>query len=391
LSVIETKNKVKIYNLVKKHFSLTNKSLKLFRHRLFFEPHFNEMYKRLANDKIPDDLRIRIPIKEKDTSFSLKNTDKGWIIFRNFLYEHLFDIYNLIEYSDFRKNKIKIKNQELKLFKYVKSEFIKKISSSFNDHGVYCNVRNHLSDTINSYYVTNIDKAEKFINEVFNLIGKNSIPKKNDLELVISLNFADWFLCSTGESWSTCLNLEGSGYWLGLPGLIGDKNLALVYITNGVKKERFDIKVDSIIARGWIYTGRRNKKEEIFYIGRTYPIEVDFKEIMKNIFQHEIFCNDYIENTRSRYYSENLLQELNGDTIITAEIYNDNIFKKVSKKNKTKFFTKGSYYHYTISNEGQGFKPLEIKGDFDIEDLEEYDLKLLINENTDLSSTYRQS
>ena len=86
-------------------------------------------------------------------------------------------------------------------------------------------------------------------------ISEKRFPIGKELQIVLSLNFADWFLCSTAESWTSCLDLKSShqsAFWASLPGLIIDKNRALVYITDGTKKEFCGITTDKFITRSWI-------------------------------------------------------------------------------------------------------------------------------------------
>ena len=62
----EIKNKFKVYELVKNHFGLSERSLKLFKFRLFYEPHIAPEYAELLNRYATkeDPLRARIPIPD---------------------------------------------------------------------------------------------------------------------------------------------------------------------------------------------------------------------------------------------------------------------------------------------------------------------------------------
>ena len=236
----DLKNKFKIYKIVKNHFSLTDYSLKLFKYRLFLEPHIAPEYSKIIKDS--KDLRKKILISD-NLSF-LSKIDKGWETFIN-NFRSFCKKYPL-SYEDFKKNKVTINSQQIKLQKAILN--------------FYINNRNE--DEILFSFERNFNEYE--IKNIFEIIGSKKIGNKNKLYLVLSLNFADWFLCSTKESWTSCLNLDSdyeNAYWTGLPGLIGDKNRALVYLTDGTKKEYEGIIVDKIISRSWILTVREKKQE----------------------------------------------------------------------------------------------------------------------------------
>ncbi len=99
---------------------------------------------------------------------------------------------------------------------------------------------------------------EQLVKNLLDNVGKFKLPATDKLELVLSCNYEDWFFCSTGNSWSSCLNLEsGYPYWSGLPGMFLDSNRAMLYITDGEKKRPISyidrkVEVDKVIARSWV-------------------------------------------------------------------------------------------------------------------------------------------
>jgi hypothetical protein len=366
LDTQNTKNKIKIYHLVKDHFSLSPKSLSLFRHRLFFEPHVSKMYKRLFGDSIPDDLRIRIPMKT-----DIEQYDEGWMLLKKWLSSitysqeskaqtFLFNLGDKLTYKDYIENLITIKKEKRKLFKYIKTELLKIFDEN---NGLNLNLPCKYDSLMRYHFFGEKETASKAIDGALHAISNLALPKKNSIELVISLNFADWFLCSTSESWSSCLNLESDcGYWMGIPGLIGDPNRSLVYITDGKKKNYQGIITDRFISRFWMFTGRSGKKE-IFFPGFGYPNDhSNMNEELKKRFPNETFMLKQTNGEiKSRFYVENLFQKFEG-VEFTAEVFHDNIQKKrFAKKNKAAYSPK-EYSHYKIGAGGCGYEPLYKEG-----------------------------
>lgn len=138
----------------------------------------------------------------------------------------------------------------------------------------YDSLHESKEDVVNAInaYTSNIEReVEETINYVWRDCSNSKFTKSNNLKVVISFNYADWFLCSTGESWGSCLNLNGSSanYWYGLPGLIGDKNRVMIYITNGEKKNCYGIQTDKFLYRTWALLDN----EERLNIVRWFPRE----------------------------------------------------------------------------------------------------------------------
>lgn len=132
-----------------------------------------------------------------------------------------------------------------------------------------------LSNIINNSSLSEEIKTaiEKDINKKLECVGVKSLPKNKEINVVISKNFADWFLCSSAETWSSCLNLESkhsSSHWQGLPALLGDKDRVMFYITDGTKKTYKGITVDKILARTWGILDNKN----VFNTIKFYPFEI---------------------------------------------------------------------------------------------------------------------
>lgn len=221
----DIKNNEIISDIVENHFSLSKESFDYFKEQLFHPDIDDFVYEKLEGNG-SNDLRIRYPIDDD----MKEQVDKGWKIF-NEEFGDFVRHYN-VTYDNFINNKVTIENNEYKLNKAVK-KFYKE----------------------NNLFFHNID-------HIFNLINDEALPKNYPLEIVVSLNFADWFLSSTGNGWSSCISLENSSpdcYWAGLPGLVGNKNIVMVYLTNGAHKNFEGIITDKQIMRSFCLLTDRNE------------------------------------------------------------------------------------------------------------------------------------
>lgn len=380
----ELKNKFKIFELVKNHFSLTDKSLNLFKYRLFYAPIIAKEYLEIIKDS--KDLRKRIKIPEKFA----EDLDKGWKLFQDYFRD--FCYYFKISFKDYRKNKIKIDSQEIKIKKALEKFYIENYKYAFmlpslenddsflyifkeclislkrntviicNNCGKHCKINYNLYDKINIEHRVKVITEEakelikKRIIKILEKIGTVKIPNRG-LELVFSLNFADWFLCSAGEKWNSCISLDSSyeaSYWTGLPGLICDKNRAMIYITDGEKKNYNGIIVDKIISRSWILLIRSKEpksinKTFISYI-REYPSDFNLKKLSEEIFKISFFKGEYEENCPKsfigRYYFELLWHKVKENLEFFQSIYFDTTTVKIARRNKAKYFKKGTFGLY---------------------------------------------
>jgi len=338
----DLKNKFVIYKLVKNHFGLTNESLKLFKYRLFDNPHIAPEYKKLLYES-PDPLRLRVPLEVDNDYIKLERLDNGWSLFVD-TFRRFINDYN-VSYSDFRNNRVTMNKQEVKLQKalnmYYKENNRNSRCSSWDDlHTPQC-IKKHMEQ-----------------------IGAKTLSKTGGLQLVLSLNFADWLLCSTAETWTSCLNLNSSydtTFWAGLPGLIGDKNRSMLYLTDGQKKNYEGIIVDKVLSRTWVLTVREKSKiKDIVRRGPThlhrvaeYPGRMDLgkmaEELMGINWHNKGRYDD--KSFLSRYYIENLFHRKEGGSTVSSFIYQDTTSNKIAKKNKGKFFP-GSYCYLTSGGGG---------------------------------------
>lgn len=420
----DVKNNILYSRIVKEAFGFTRESYKLFKHRLFFERDIAPEYKKLLGES--KDLRARYDIpnefsKDSRLSAIAERSDKGWKIFNKIFYAASIN-YD-ITYQNFYSNKKLIDSNEMKIPKLFKKYYTrdKEKTASLVNRLKNLFTRGDLTDSIkkrilNSFltvsninvgqeeknlinffaydenevqlifefmaeenervkkkveYQVILDKEQQaiLVNNIVDIanevIGMYKTPRKN-LQLVISLNPVDWFLCSSGEEWSSCLNLNNSGevFWHGLPSLIGDKSRAMAYITDGKKKVFEGIEVDRIISRSWIILLRTKEDNKThFHFVREYPNSIGLKDMLKNAtgfdFKDiEFFEENYkLKKVVSRYYVETLLDVER----VYSTIYMDTTKIKVAKKNKAKY-NFGEYCYYKLSGSGYASFKLKLDG-----------------------------
>lgn len=273
-------NRKIVDKMVREHFSLNSESYDYFKNQIF-TPEVDEGIAEIIGDSTS--LRFE---KSLDNLERFEGHDEGWQIFRSKFYSFV-DRYR-VTYKIFRSGKVEIKKNKLKLRKALLKFYL--------GHDNLAIINRDLFDAPHwNLIITKIEGNEeiitKQIDSVLSRVNDNSITKKNNIKAVISANFADWFLCSTGESWSSCLSLTTDyeyAYWTGLPGLIGDKNRVMVYITNGKKKNFHGIEVDSMITRCWGILGEDGKINILTW----YPNTMIPTKELNNIFGKDIFANE---------------------------------------------------------------------------------------------------
>ena len=361
------KNKFIIYKMIRDYFCLDERSLKLFKYRLFQEPLINKEFKTILGNS--PDLRMRIDVKGD----MLEKFDDGWDYFKNNFLG--FVAKNKLTYSDFRENKykgMKIGKQIIALYKenafFVRRDLSIYIEQYLADDNSTKEYTYHRSSSKGIWIESDFIKYDKLLKEANNKYfeaietkvknhlersGVLAFSKKNKLQLVFSLNFADWILCSSGESWSSCMSLESDFedcYWTGLPGLIGEKNRCFVYLTDGKTKNYNGIIVDRIISRSWIFTVRNEKNKTGFFFVGAYPIEASLEKLASQYFNMN-FLNKEKGKLKSRYYNELLYHKMQGRTIL-ASVFNDYGTLKIAKKNKASLFPPGRFGYYNFPGGG---------------------------------------
>lgn len=323
-------NYKKIEKLVENHFSLDSDSLQKFKHHLYNQE-FDEVYSAMVSN---EDFRLKIALNSKD----MESFDEGWNSFkRNFV---SFHINKAITYEQFISGIIIKNKQQVKLFKELLNFYIK--NEDLYERDIY-----HGWGEAVSYYKYSEEAKKSYIKEHIknyyrDITGIKFSGKSEEISLVFSLNFTDWFLGSTDESWTSCLNLDSNysgSYWSGLPGMINDKNRALIYFTDGRKKNYHGIISERIIKRSWVIIDT----EDIFHVVRFFPSNMNL-----GLISNKLDGNwSYIPNERKRFRSKYDLDFLKFNSGDSCFIYQDNT--KLERINNKLYFLGapgyGGYYH----------------------------------------------
>ena len=292
-----------IEDLVSEYFSLCPDSIQKFayylekplsRSTLDFEKVYNS-----------PDLRLRYELSCNE----LSNLDEQWFNFKK-KFKTFCKQYN-VKYFEFSSGLVTINKNQVKLQKalfdfytninnvsflikdFQSLYFIKRrvynsddyyLSLHYDDFSNYSKrikspitIKKYIEEKKVSFFYNTVEWIQKNISRTLYNYSDKKIPfspsSKKKYEIVISANYADWFLCSTGESWKTCTSLESTysqSYWIGQPSYITDKNRLLIYITDGVKKNYKGIITDRFLSRSWLMLVY-NKKEKNIFINKGYP------------------------------------------------------------------------------------------------------------------------
>lgn len=255
-------NKERILETVSEYFWLDNSSMNKFEKKLY-EPDIDPVYAQLLGE----DNRARWKLPEG----IMEDIDKGWEIFKNRFKVFIHD--NDVRYEDFRKNKKEVNKNLIKLRKLLKEYYLE-------------NYKKPLVRDLDLNLFSTIDDSNKervidsYISDVYHDIGTRKLPSSG-IDVVLSLNYEDWFFCSSGENWSSCLSIESEYmYWAGLAGLIGDKNRAMIYVTDNRKKSPLDgTSVDRILSRSWLLLDQEDRINFVKFYPNEYLSTYDLNQI----------------------------------------------------------------------------------------------------------------
>lgn len=361
-------NNEAIISFVRKYFYLTDESKEKFETILNNQKHAKE-FEQIAS---APDKRIFFDVNIND----LETLDKSWIDFK-FNFRKFCDEKNITfkDYSEGKKNNVKITKIFCKwLCERTQEQFslakriIKRYNGLYSDRELFNKIfiaKNNkddytLIDDINfnktgqlEAYCLKISNNKrcylrkkikrdnyKQILESFGLekyasdyINKNFLGLRintKNVKICFSLNYADWLLCSTKNSWTSCLNLENSlGYWAGLAGLVGDENRIMIFFTDMKEKVFRDIHSYNMLERVWAFV-LTNGREDYLFCNKLYP----YKREMNNLKNYsDIFSNLKIVNSEakfemhSKYCIPTIFHKKDGN-IFSSSIYEDSLLKK---------------------------------------------------------------
>lgn len=333
----DAKNLSIVSNYIEKCWGIREDDIAYLKQRIF-NPVIAPEYRNFTFD---ENFRAAFNIDSGEFSEILSANDKGWAYFKHFFSRANSNL--SISYDEYLKNKKKVGKNELKIKKVLESWYKEHLELFIRDvdTGIYEKTKTALTK----------EDIEPYIIKAFEVIGLHK-PKKNGLKLVISFNYADWLLCSTAESWSSCLNIENGAFWKGLPTIFGDDNRALMYVTaEGREKEWQGVRVDSFIARAWVFLNDKGDK----IISKFYPTEpISFASI-KEITKDKTFfyyTDKYSGEFSSKY--DLIPIRLKKDGIYITPFndivsINNNVFAK-EKKLRYMFGSKGGKQTFNFNN-----------------------------------------
>jgi len=194
----------------------------------------NQFVDEVYKSKIDDDGRFIKKLESSDREM----LDSGWKLFCHYFND--FVIRNKISYENFISNNFYCGNQKKKLFKACKNFYKEDITKEIEELSVL------------------------------------SLPKKEELFIVLSVNYNDFILCSTENSWTSCLDLKTGQFSKSLSGYLFDKNRAMIYITDKTEKSFYGIKSYTMFNRMWCLLDKKNN----ININISYPTREEISEKM---------------------------------------------------------------------------------------------------------------
>jgi len=344
---LNTKNLNIVSNIIDKVWGYRENDLAFLKQRLFnpFIP------KEFSSYKFDENFRAAFHINIDDFSSILQPNDTGWELFKQYFF--YLTNFNKITYIEYIKNVKLVNKNTIKLKKFIERTYLLELPLFFND----LSNNNNLQEILNICFSNSAEKnnfynkikenkdfaietINNYIIKAFEKIGVYK-PKAESLKLVISFNYADWFLCSTGEQWSSCLKIDGGGYWEGLPTTFVDDNRAFLYITNGKRKNWQGIEVENLLARAWCFVAEDGSK----IISKFYPVETLNSSSIKSITGDNSYVShrELNHNLNNKYTVKPLRFKKDG---IYFTPYNDIIALDSS------YFRKNGEIKYFIGNKG---------------------------------------
>ena len=329
-----------LYNIIEKNWGYRKSDLALLKKRIF-NPFIPEEFK---NYKFDENFRAHFPISLNEFSNLFKDYDIGWDNFNRYFHKATWN--RKIHYDDYLKNKIKVGKNTFKIKKYVQNIYLNNNKLFIEDFkknykAVFAKKTNdklaYYEEIVNNNDFSDIENLiETYIVHVLEKIGEEKPSYKENVELVISFNYADWFLCSTKEKWSSCLSLENGDYWAGIPTTFLDNNRAFIYITNREKKEFLGIKTDKFISRVWCFIDNKSRK----LLSKNYPVNFLNEKTIQNITNDNTYIS-FVNVMYDCYNKYEITPLLFDKSEVYCSIFNDAVYfdeEYFSKTKKLKYF-----------------------------------------------------
>jgi hypothetical protein len=293
-------NREVIFDIVSNHFCLEEESLERFLDALY-EPYIDPTYKKILGE---NSLRKEIPVDDS----VLEKIDYTWADFKNRFKSFCLD--TKLSYSDYRNNLVLVGKNKVKILKAVSNYYLEK--RDIFEREIHRNYGFELGHNPDESHI------KEFLKTIYTCLTENKFPKAG-IKVVLSLDYADWFLCSTGNSWGSCLDFEGqNSFWVGLPGIISDKNRAMLYVTSGEKKNKYGIVVDKALYRSWVLVDEKND----LFLCNWYPDNFLKSNQLSDLFGHRF----YELNCYNTFVSKHSMDFLFFKSKRSAYIYKDNFY-----------------------------------------------------------------
>ena len=379
-------NYKRVEKLVRDKFELTDESNELFS-KLLFNPEDAIEFEKIASQP---DRRLFV----EDCLPARENDDTPWQSFRKHFPSF---IGSGINYSNFIEGKVAdrkivnvfiensinvlpslkdlvtyLKTNDTKTFESFVKGYYPKSYDQIMENIVHCTVK------ITDDYKLGIKVGKKTFKKIFNIketeilikslktpisdsLNKNFFGAKRPAGKTIcfSLNYADWFLASTGESWYSCVDFkENIGNWRGLPGLVGDKNRILIYVTDKKEKEFHGVKTPRMLERTWAFLYKNKNEEKMICCNRNYPSGSFNIEPFKEHFPKYLGIKNRTSDLLSLYTFPTIFHKpLDGTMVkLSASIVEDTHAKKLNPENinESYYDTSNGYgvYTYSIKKDG---------------------------------------
>jgi hypothetical protein len=165
------------------------------------------------------------------------------------------------------------------------------------------------------------------------ILGSKGI-KENPYSSFLSFNFFDWFLASTGESWSSCLSLsKNCFYGVGILSTFVCPDWGMLMVSKQKEEKNFyGITAPKVVARTWVIFGKNEK----YNMANWYPLKFSVKcENGKNAVKENIPIDFLNHKEEVQSYSEFSPIVLKNGVI--PFIFCDNSDVEITENNKVQF------------------------------------------------------
>jgi len=187
-------------------------------------------------------------------------------------------------------------DESWQLFKYSFGEYCIDTGITYSEYliGNRTNQKNisKLSKDLRKYYnnkntMLSVRQGFNDVDFLLSQVNNFRLPRKK-LKLVVTFNISDMFMCSTGQEWTSCLNLNSEyygAYWYGLASIPFDKNRGMIYLTYQKENETqsFGITSEKMYKRSFFLLDENNN----FNLLKWYPNEFEtnrYLPMLNNIF-----------------------------------------------------------------------------------------------------------